>query len=283
MLSRFPIAATLLALLLSGCSGGAETAKTGDAGDPAAASLPVGALPLEVTRVLDGDSLEAVLRGEQVEIRLLGVNAPERGECWSDEARAALDDLLASGPAAIDIWDTDQFGRILGYVYVPGAFVNLMLLDEGQAVAVDTDHPALGVFLESEDTAFGRRAGLWSPDACGPPTPFLVGVRRVEFDPPGPDGADLNGEWVSLLNFGGEAHLGGWTLRDESSSHRYHFPTGTRLPAGKQLTVRTGCGDDGADEVFWCADGPVWSNEGDTVILHDDVGNVVDRYRYEGS
>ncbi|NIR38769.1 MAG: lamin tail domain-containing protein [Actinobacteria bacterium] len=44
--------------------------------------------------------------------------------------------------------------------------------------------------------------------------------------------------------------------------------------------MRTGCGSDGGGELHWCADGPVWSNGGDTVILQDTFGNVVAQRRY---
>ena len=35
-------------------------------------------------------------------------------------------------------------------------------------------------------------------------------------------------------------------------------------------------------EVFWCSDGPVWNNGGDTALLLDPAGNVAGRLRYSG-
>jgi hypothetical protein len=71
-------------------------------------------------------------------------------------------------------------------------------------------------------------------------------------------------------------------LRDESSEHRYRFPRGTRLRPGEQVTVHTGCGDDGAGDLYWCKNGPVWNNGGDTALLLDPAGNVGGRLRYSG-
>jgi len=58
--------------------------------------------------------------------------APERDECFGDQARAALSDLLAAGPLQLDIQDErDQYGRLLAYAYAGGTFVNLSLVAAG--------------------------------------------------------------------------------------------------------------------------------------------------------
>ncbi len=244
---------------------------------------PAGAVEVSELNVLDGDSLEALADGETIEVRLLGVNAAERGECWSEEARSALEELLDTG----QVWlqpagGTDRFGRILGYLFAADVLVNVALIEGGHAVAVDIDHPERAEFLASEEAAFRAGRGWWAAGACGPGGGTSVVIAAVEFDAPGPDEENLDGEWVRLVNDGADADLGGWTLRDESSSHRFRFPTGAGLESGEAVVVRTGCGPDGRSEYHWCSDGPVWSNGGDTVLLLDDLGNVVDRYRYEG-
>jgi hypothetical protein len=43
----------------------------------------------------------------------------------------------------------------------------------------------------------------------------------------------------------------------------------------------TGCGDDTSRTLHWCADGSaVWNNDGDTVFLRDDAGNLVASLTY---
>jgi hypothetical protein len=72
--------------------------------------------------------------------------------------------------------------------------------------------------------------------------------------------------------------LTGWGVRDESSSHRFSFPTGFTLDAGARVRIRSGCGTDAADELFWCTSGSaIWNNDGDTAFLVDPSGNIVDR------
>ncbi len=244
---------------------------------------PANADVIDVRFVLDGDSIEAGVGGEVVEVRLLGINTAERDECWSEEARAALDALLATDTVWLQAaGGNDRFGRILGYLFTTEAFVNHAMVEGGHAIALDTDHPERGEFLAIEELAYSGGRGWWAAGACGPTAGNGVAIAGVEYDAPGPDDDNLNGEWVGLANDGPDTDIGGWTLRDESSSHRYHFPTGTVLPAGEALIVRTGCGTDRAGELFWCSDGSVWTNGGDTVLLLDANGNVVDRRRYEG-
>jgi micrococcal nuclease len=237
-----------------------------------------------VLTVFDGDTLLVSMEGAEEEVRLLGVNTPERDECFSSQARATTASLLEAGPLSVEvIADRDQFGRILAYAYAGGVAVNRALVEGGYALALDTDHPRLAEFLAAEEQAYAAGAGLWAADACGAPSPAVLALVDIEADPPGPDEDDLNGEWVLLANEGAEAaDLTGWVLRDESSQNRYSFPDGFLLPAGAEVAVHTGCGTDGRADLHWCADGPMWNNGGDAALLLDPAGNVAARLRYPG-
>jgi Lamin Tail Domain len=69
--------------------------------------------------------------------------------------------------------------------------------------------------------------------------------------------------------------LDGWTVRDESATHRYTFSNLVVPPAGA-VTLHTGCGIDMQAGRFWCnVDSAVWNNAGDTVFLLDPAGNIV--------
>jgi hypothetical protein len=45
--------------------------------------------------------------------------------------------------------------------------------------------------------------------------------------------------------------------------------------------VVTGCGTTAGDAIYWCSETPVWSISANTIILRDQLGNVVDRRTYE--
>ena len=285
--------AAALALLGAACTGGGgDTLPSGATGTPGPASTATGAdttgaasgVPAELINIFDGDTLLVSLGGAEEEIRLLGINTPEREECFSAEAREVTASLLATAPLSIEVTgERDQFERLLGYVYAGGALVNQALLEGGYALVLQNDHPRLADFLAAEDRAFAAGAGLWAADACGAPSPAVLRLVDVEANPAGPDEDNLNGERVLLANEGAETtDLTGWVLRDESSQNRYRFPDGFSLPSGEEVTVHTGDGADGPADLYWDADGPVWNNGGDTALLLDPAGNVAARLRYRG-
>ncbi|MGH8959034.1 MAG: lamin tail domain-containing protein, partial [Acidimicrobiia bacterium] len=118
--------------------------------------------------------------------------------------------------------------------------------------------------------------GLWGPDICGATgkRPDLS-IDEIDYNPPGEDEAELV---VIANNSAVSVDLGGFVLRDESSINRFRFPE-IVLGPGRTVAVTTGC-PRGGDILGWCADQPVWNNDGDAVILLDDFGRVVAFQRY---
>jgi len=275
----------LLLALAAACAGEDGPAGTGSAPATTAsgpATTAPSAIEASLLEVFDGDTLLVSLDGAEEEVRLRGINAPEQDECFGDAARTALEGLLGSGPLRLDGRDErDQFGRLLAYAYAGDALLNLSLVEGGFALALQEDHPLASEFLQADQQAYAAGLGLWAADACGAAPQALASILDVEPNPPGPDEDDLNGEWVQLGNPAAQdADLSGWVLRDESSEHRYRFPAGTVLRPGEEIAVHTGCGRDGGGRLYWCQDGPVWNNGGDTALLLDPQGNVVGRRRY---
>jgi micrococcal nuclease len=238
--------------------------------------------PWLVTDVIDGDTIDVARGATEMTVRLIGVNAPESDECWSDEATAALVALVGPGPVWLDVdtSDVDQFGRALRYVIdADGNDVGGLLVEQGAAIArsypPDTANDDRYALLQEAARLNGR--GLWAADACGAGTELAAAVEiDVHPDAAGDDNANLNDEWVRFTNIGAAPiDLDGWTVRDESSTHRYTF-TDLVVPPSGSVTLRTGCGTDTPTERFWCnADSAVWNNDGDTVFLLDSAGNIV--------
>ena len=284
-MTRAPVSALAIALLLAACTGEAGPAVT-TSPEPTATTATTGASTtspgVEVLEVFDGDTLLVRLEGREEEARLLGINAPERDECFGDEAREALAGRLVAGPLRLETQEErDQFGRLLAYAYAGDNLLNLTLVADGFAIALQDGHPRLAEFLQADERAFSGGRGLWAADACGTPSSAPVTLLSIEYNPAGPDEDDLNGEWVLLANLADQnADLSGWTLRDESSQNRYAIPAGTLLAPGQQMTVHSGCGEDSPADLYWCSAGPVWNNGGDTALLLDPAGNVAGRLRY---
>ena len=90
---------------------------------------------VDVIRVIDGDTV--VISGDE-RVRLIGIDTPENGQCGFDEAKQALEKLLASGPATFysgTTSDKDKYDRLLRYIEVEGTDVGLNLISNGFAIA----------------------------------------------------------------------------------------------------------------------------------------------------
>lgn len=235
-----------------------------------------------LVRVDDGDSITVVLDGREERVRLIGINAPEQGECLSDAARARLDELVSDTEMTLisDRDDRDRFDRLLRYVFVGDVHVNAALASEGLVLArpFEPNTTRQDELEAAEDAARSAGRGMWDPAACGAFDAAVV-VVDVLADPPGPD---LEGEFVEIRNDGPDLDLTGWAVRDETSQNRFEFPPGTQLPHGASVRIFSGCGNDEPTVVFWCSSTPVWDNSGDTAFLVSPTGSIHSSYSYGG-
>ncbi len=256
----------------------------GDEGDDFPTTL-VGATPepagqrVDVIDVLDGDSLAVDIDGTRTEVRIFGINTPEKDECYGSEAREALDELVGSSVVLATVEgaaDTDQFGRLLRNVWSDGVWVDAVMVRAGAALPLHTGGPDEADLLQLSADAWTDGLGMWGIDVCGTaPTGILI--EEVAADPKGRDEEALDEEYVVLRNDTDDTvDMSGWILRDESSTHRLTFPDGTTLGPGETVRIVTGCNGD----IAWCSDTPIWSNGGDTAILQIPTGSVVDRFPY---
>ncbi len=278
---RLIIAAVVVAT--SACAG---TTSDGSTDSVAAENPAPPGEPVALRRVLDGDSIEVErYDGSFAEVRLIGINAPEGEECHGDAARNTLGSLLGGSELTLvgDEEDTDQFGRLLRYVFVDGVNANLALVVAGDALALQTGHGLEAEFVAAVDAAAAARLGMWSQSACGPPAPLPAAViADYVFDPPGRDSERANDEWVQITMESDSTDMSGWILRDESTQNRFVFPPGFGLEMGQSVVVHSGCGSDTANDLYWCARDPIWSNGGDTIVLQLPDGTVIDWERYDG-
>ncbi len=235
-----------------------------------------------VVDVIDGDTIDVIRTdGSPDRVRLIGINAPEGGECWASEAASVLTILLSLDSEigiTRDESDRDQFGRLLRYLWVGSMSVNEELVRRG--VAVSRRYPpdlAMSDRLEAaQREAREAGVGLWAPDACGPSADADLHIVDWRPDATGNDNENLNDEWVRLGNLGeGVVDLTGWGIKDESPIHRYRFPRGFSIVPGEEITIHSGCGEDFGTSLYWCSVGSaIWNNDGDTVFLVDPSGNT---------
>lgn len=285
---RFPtlLFVALPALLAACASSSQEGSAAAAQRSPSTTANPSGDTA-EVAHIFDGDSLEVTIDGGSlVEVRLLGINAPEGSECFGDEAKRALEDRLTGTTITLvaDNEESDQFGRVLRYVYVDGVNVNLAMIATGNALAIQTGHSLNETFVGNSENAAAAGIGMWAADACREGALPSLDIVDYVFDPQGRDADDPNGEWVAIANqTATSVAMDGWTLRDESTQNRFRFPDEFALDPGAEVLIHSGCGNNSPSDLYWCAPDPVWSNGGDTIVLQGPAGTVVAWDRYAGS
>ena len=229
-----------------------------------------------IVSVTDGDSIGIETDAGSFQLRLYGINAPEAEECQGDEARRWMIANARGADIALQDVGIDQFGRTLALVWIGDRLLNLTLVEIGLAIALGDveDDRIRERLLSAEKVAVAAGVGMWSPEACGTGPLPPIAITSIDADPPGPDGAALEHEVVTITNIGDTAvEISGWTLRDESSANRYRFPPETLLDPGAEIKVDSG-------ETGFASGSPVWNNEGDMAILVDANGRFVSRLRY---
>ena len=121
-----------------------------------------------VTRVIDGDTIE--IEGGQ-RVRYVGIDTPETVDprkpvqCFGVEASNYNKQLVEGKRVRLekDVSESDRYGRLLRYVYVDDAFVNLILVQEGFASSYTypPDIKYQDQFVEAQQTASEQKKGLW--------------------------------------------------------------------------------------------------------------------------
>jgi micrococcal nuclease len=119
-----------------------------------------------VTRVIDGDTIEVSLAGAIYKVRYIGIDTPEIGKPWADEATELNKELVEGKVVQLekDISETDRYNRLLRYVYVGDIFVNAELVSYGLAwaKAYEPDTKYQAYFEELEVKAREAGLGMWA-------------------------------------------------------------------------------------------------------------------------
>jgi len=127
-----------------------------------------------VIRVVDGDTIKVRIDGTDYRLRYIGVDTPETNhptlgvEPFGPEATEANRELVEGETVLLekDVSETDQYGRLLRYVYVGDLMVNEELLRRGLArvVTFPPDVKYIDRFLEVQRAAQAAGLGMWGDD-----------------------------------------------------------------------------------------------------------------------
>jgi micrococcal nuclease len=226
-----------------------------------------------VVEVVDGDTFR--LEDGRV-VRLIGIDAPERGKYFHERSRDALRSLVLGKRVRLerDVSDLDSLGRLLRYAFIDGVFINLEQVRWGNAVVriISPDTKHAGKLIEAEEMARGQGIGLWE----GTRSPWAGCVEIVEFhwNAAGDDRQNLNDEYVIFRNVCDFViDLSGWKVVD-AAWHVYVFGK-LRLLPGSRVRLSSGTGIDEQGQVYWGSGLPIWNNDGDSLFLRDGEDKIV--------
>ena len=209
---------------------------------------------VEVERVIDGDTV--VINGTS--IRLLGMNAPEKGEKYYAEAKNYTGDLVANKTLRIEKKGKDLYGRELAYLFYGNENLNSKIVEKGYANYY---------FPSGKDNYYNLLLNSWknclennlnlcekSLDKCA------KCIVSEQF------GYNKNLILYNSCDF--DCNLNGWSVKDEGRK-KFIFENFT-LKSGKEIEITSE--DFGKDYV--------WTRTGDTMFLRDSDGKLVIWGRY---
>lgn len=121
-----------------------------------------------VMSIADGDTVDVRLdQGASIVVRLAGIDAPERGEPFADDARDALRVMLLDQRVTLRGTDVDRFGRLVAHVVVGGADASVALVTRGLACHF-TRFSSDAALARAETAARRQGAGFWAAGARAP-------------------------------------------------------------------------------------------------------------------
>jgi len=130
-----------------------------------------GGVLANVTRVLDGDTIDVEIYGQEYRVRYIGIDTPESGSPCADDATQVNVGLVWQETVTLvkDESETDRFDRLLRYVYVGETFVNAELVARGYATSVrfPPDIASAYYFDQLQASASASGLGCWSGGVFG--------------------------------------------------------------------------------------------------------------------
>jgi micrococcal nuclease len=132
----------------------------------------MGVVEATVVRVVDGDTIEVDIDRTSYKVRYIGIDTPETVhpqkpvECFGKEASEKNRELVEGKRVRLekDVSDTDNYGRLLRYVWVDDIMVNaeLVRLGYAQVATYPPDVKYQDLFLKLQEQAREAWYGLWA-------------------------------------------------------------------------------------------------------------------------
>lgn len=216
---------------------------------------------VRIARVIDGDTIVTTANEH---IRMLGINSPEKGEKYHDEALQNLVKLVNNKTVKLETEGTDLYDRTLAYVFLGDENVNLQQVKNGFANFY---------FPENTKVYYGEFTDAWnkciidnknmcekSTDRCAD----CIELKKL----------DYKSQAVVLYNnCSFSCNFSGWFIKDEGRK-KYKFANFV-LQSGRNVTIKVGNGTDNKTILYWKGYDYIWTKTGDTFFLKDNQSRLI--------
>jgi len=128
---------------------------------------------IELIKVIDGDTIIVKINGEEKSVRLIGIDTPEKNECFEKEATRKAKELMENKKIKLEADNTqddkDKYDRLLRYIYLEdGTLINKKLIEEGFGTeyTYKVVYKFQTEFKGAEKMAKEEKIGMWADSVC---------------------------------------------------------------------------------------------------------------------
>jgi micrococcal nuclease len=126
-----------------------------------------------VVAISDGDTISVMHEGRAERVRLHGIDAPEKGQAFSNRAKQFVSDLVFGKEVAVRVRGQERYGRTISEVFLAdGCDVNHEIVRAGFAWWFRRYAPDDRTLERLESEAREARRGLWVDRYPMPPWEF---------------------------------------------------------------------------------------------------------------
>jgi len=144
------------------------------------------AWPGKVVNVSDGDTIKVLHDGQQVKVRLYGIDCPERSQSYGHKAREVAASMVAGRTVNVEVKDIDRYGRSVGLVSIDGVSLNEAMVRNGYAWVYQQycKERFCSDWINLESMARRQQKGMWADPHIIPPWDWRHSGSKQQFYKP---------------------------------------------------------------------------------------------------
>jgi micrococcal nuclease len=132
-----------------------------------------------IDSVIEGDSITIISKGKEVEIRLFGIDTPEKTQAFGQSAKNFTGAMASRGEIRAEPITKDQYGKTVAMVFVNGINLNEQIVSQGfgWVYRQDCKESYCADWLKLESNAKASQKGLWADANPTPPWEYRKNQR----------------------------------------------------------------------------------------------------------